>query len=382
MLHVLGLPSGKDMQRPAQFVPANSRWSAPVAVGTTMYTATSGKLRRRAERGLGDRSRQRHEAGRVVEDERRRCGRRGGVHSGRHARRRGWRRQGDRRRQGERDRRARSEDAAAEGLVHAAGCGVRHRADDPPPRRQGNRRRGDARRPRHRCSMPRRSAARITPRLSSSSKTVLGAGAHGQRRCARGVAGARAPARARRAPLPAPTQARLDPVPVTAHRAGHRQRRVSTGAVVALKLTGAGGALVARAGMGLARPLRRPPRRSSSTASCSRWPPGCPRRQPGRAGQRFCTRTTARLASGSGRAAKRWRRPPRRAVSGAGWARSTSGRATARSTRSASTTSAGRLRRRDEMTSALAEVAPVCPRRGRPHSPRGDGCQRSCCSRC
>ena len=42
MLHVVGLPSGKDMQKPAQFVPANSRWSAPVAVGTTMYTATSG----------------------------------------------------------------------------------------------------------------------------------------------------------------------------------------------------------------------------------------------------------------------------------------------------------------------------------------------------
>jgi hypothetical protein len=43
MLHVVGLPSGKDMQKPAQFVPANSGWSAPIAVGTTMYTATSGK---------------------------------------------------------------------------------------------------------------------------------------------------------------------------------------------------------------------------------------------------------------------------------------------------------------------------------------------------
>ena len=42
MLHVVGLPTGKDMQKPAQFVPANARWSAPVAVGTTMYTATSG----------------------------------------------------------------------------------------------------------------------------------------------------------------------------------------------------------------------------------------------------------------------------------------------------------------------------------------------------
>jgi hypothetical protein len=42
MLHVLGLPSGKDIQRPAPFLPPNSRWSSPVAVETTMYVATSG----------------------------------------------------------------------------------------------------------------------------------------------------------------------------------------------------------------------------------------------------------------------------------------------------------------------------------------------------
>ena len=42
MLHVLGLPSGKDMQRPAPFLPANAKWSAPIAVGTTLYTATAG----------------------------------------------------------------------------------------------------------------------------------------------------------------------------------------------------------------------------------------------------------------------------------------------------------------------------------------------------
>jgi hypothetical protein len=42
MLHVVGLPSGKDMQKPAPFVPANSRWSSPIAIDTTMYTATSG----------------------------------------------------------------------------------------------------------------------------------------------------------------------------------------------------------------------------------------------------------------------------------------------------------------------------------------------------
>ncbi len=42
MLHVLGLPSGKDIQQPARFLPANARWSDAIAVGTTLYTATSG----------------------------------------------------------------------------------------------------------------------------------------------------------------------------------------------------------------------------------------------------------------------------------------------------------------------------------------------------
>jgi len=41
-LHVVGLQSGKDLQRPAPFLPANSQWSHPVAVGTMMYAATSG----------------------------------------------------------------------------------------------------------------------------------------------------------------------------------------------------------------------------------------------------------------------------------------------------------------------------------------------------
>lgn len=42
VLHVMGLQSGKDLQRPAPFVPANSRWSDPIAVGTMLYTSTSG----------------------------------------------------------------------------------------------------------------------------------------------------------------------------------------------------------------------------------------------------------------------------------------------------------------------------------------------------
>jgi hypothetical protein len=42
MLHVLGLPSGKDMQKPAPFLPPNSKWSAPIGVGTRLYATTSG----------------------------------------------------------------------------------------------------------------------------------------------------------------------------------------------------------------------------------------------------------------------------------------------------------------------------------------------------
>ena len=40
-LHVMGLMTGKDLQRPAPFVPADSRWSDPIAVNTTLYTSTS-----------------------------------------------------------------------------------------------------------------------------------------------------------------------------------------------------------------------------------------------------------------------------------------------------------------------------------------------------
>jgi hypothetical protein len=41
-LHVVGLQSGKDLQKPAPFLPSNSQWSNPVAVGTMMYAATTG----------------------------------------------------------------------------------------------------------------------------------------------------------------------------------------------------------------------------------------------------------------------------------------------------------------------------------------------------
>jgi hypothetical protein len=42
LLHVMGLMTGKDLQRPTPFVPADSRWSDPIAVGTMLYTTTSG----------------------------------------------------------------------------------------------------------------------------------------------------------------------------------------------------------------------------------------------------------------------------------------------------------------------------------------------------
>jgi outer membrane protein assembly factor BamB len=41
-LHVVGLQSGKDLQKPAPFLPANTRWSNPLAVGNVMYATTSG----------------------------------------------------------------------------------------------------------------------------------------------------------------------------------------------------------------------------------------------------------------------------------------------------------------------------------------------------
>jgi hypothetical protein len=41
-LRVLGLTSGKDLQRPARFLPRGARWTAPIAVGTTLYAATTG----------------------------------------------------------------------------------------------------------------------------------------------------------------------------------------------------------------------------------------------------------------------------------------------------------------------------------------------------
>ena len=43
ILHVLGNPSGKDIQKPAAFLPPNANWSDPVAVNTSLYTGTSNR---------------------------------------------------------------------------------------------------------------------------------------------------------------------------------------------------------------------------------------------------------------------------------------------------------------------------------------------------
>jgi outer membrane protein assembly factor BamB len=43
VLHVLGNPSGKDIQKPAPFLPHNANWSDPIAINTTLYTGTSNR---------------------------------------------------------------------------------------------------------------------------------------------------------------------------------------------------------------------------------------------------------------------------------------------------------------------------------------------------
>jgi hypothetical protein len=42
VLHVMGLPSGKDVQKPAEFIPANARWTDTIAVGTMLYATSAG----------------------------------------------------------------------------------------------------------------------------------------------------------------------------------------------------------------------------------------------------------------------------------------------------------------------------------------------------
>ena len=143
MLHVLGLPSGKDIQRPAEFLPANAKWSDAVAVNTTLYAATSSGCGTAPNAVWAIDLGERHQAGRVVEERRRRRRRPHRAHAGRHDHRRHRTGHGHRRRQSQRDRRARRQDTADQGLVHEPLSRVRDGADDSASQRQGHRDCGD-----------------------------------------------------------------------------------------------------------------------------------------------------------------------------------------------------------------------------------------------
>ena len=129
ILHVLGLPSGKDIQRPAEFIPANAQVVRHHRGEHDALRHDDRQLRRRAERGVGDRSRERRQTGRVVEEQRRPDRRPSGLRDRRHHPRGRRSRHRDRRRQGQCDRVARSQDPAGERLVHAARRRVRDRPD-------------------------------------------------------------------------------------------------------------------------------------------------------------------------------------------------------------------------------------------------------------
>ena len=147
-LHVVGLQSGKDLQKPAAFVPPSSQLSNPVAVGTMMYSATSGNCAGCAEPCM-PLSRRARQAGSVLSHERRQRGRCGCVLVGRqyHCSRRlalaASQKAGKRTQSSPSIR-----NTAAEGLVHTDHGRVRHRPHRLPARHEGRRCRRDKGRPR------------------------------------------------------------------------------------------------------------------------------------------------------------------------------------------------------------------------------------------
>ena len=120
MFRTLGLVSGKDVQRPAPFLPAGARFSDLIAVGDMVYTATSHGCGGAANGIWAINVVGRPEDRRLVEDQRRRSHRLGRVRNERHGDRGDWPGSRHVRRLRERHRRARPEDAHGEGLVHAA----------------------------------------------------------------------------------------------------------------------------------------------------------------------------------------------------------------------------------------------------------------------
>ena len=188
MFRTLGLVSGKDVQRPAPFVPAGARFSDLIAVNDRALHRHERRMRRRRRRRLGDRHRERHEA--VVSWKTNGGSPIGSVAFATNgtaivAIGPGTVTAGGLR---ERDRRARSEDARREGLVQAARRRVRGAAPlcfrRPARTSSPSRRRTGA----SCCSTPARSAARITTRRCSRRRRSPAGpqrSRHSHRRCGR-----------------------------------------------------------------------------------------------------------------------------------------------------------------------------------------------------
>ena len=143
MFRTLGLVSGKDVQRPAPFLPSGARFSDLIAVGDMVYTATSGGCGG-APNGIWAISTS-GDPKTVVSWKTN-----GGDPIGspvffqqRHGHRGDWPGHRHSRRLRECDRRARPEEPRSEGLVHAEGRRVRCRAHRVPGERPGHRGRDD-----------------------------------------------------------------------------------------------------------------------------------------------------------------------------------------------------------------------------------------------
>ena len=300
MLHVVGLPSGKDIQQPGAFLPANARWSAPIAVDTTLYAATSGELRRRAAAACG-RSISTAMPKPVVS----------------------WKTNGGAvvgavafTSDGTLIAAIGPGQATGDGKANAIVAldpktlqvkdwftqpsdGVRDRSDGPSPQRQG---RSSRRRPRTAascCSTRRRSGGANHSTPLSASKPLVAPGAtisgdalrHGSQRL-----------RLRLARRPPPWHI-VDSVPVTGKLAGDacHQRSGYGGRGRGHEVADAGGTISSNP-HGYPTILLHQRRRSSSTASCSRPRPACQPHRADRARQPSCMRTTERQGKGSGRA--------------------------------------------------------------------------------
>ena len=114
MFRTLGLVSGKDVRRPAPFVPAGARFSDLIAVNDRVYAATSNGCGGAADGIWSIDIVERHEARCFVEDQRRLSHRVGRLRHQWHRHRGDWAWHCHGRRLRQRDRRAGSEDARFE----------------------------------------------------------------------------------------------------------------------------------------------------------------------------------------------------------------------------------------------------------------------------